>query len=91
MCADAEQAFYDDLYRGIVRKAGIGGVWEDAALEGVEITVREDAENTYFFAQNFGRQGVRIRIPEGAVLFGPADGHLAPLGGVVVRMKKVEN
>ncbi len=88
VCADAEQAFYDDLYRGIVREVGIGGVWEDAALEGVEISVREGDGETYFFAQNFGRQEVRIRLPEGQTLFGPADGNLVPLGGVVVRMGK---
>lgn len=85
VCADAEQDFYDDLYRTLVRETGIEGILDEAVPEGVEVTSRSDGQSDYIFIQNFNRFGTRLRLPEGEVLFGPADGVLKPLQSVVIR------
>lgn len=88
VCADAEQAFYDDLYRTLAQEAGIEGVLGEAVPDGVEVTSRNDGRSDYIFIQNFNRFEIRMQLPEGEVLFGPADGVLKPLQSVVIRKEK---
>lgn len=88
VCADAEQAFYDDLYRTLTREAGIEGILGGAVPDGVEVTSRSGEEADYIFIQNFNRFETRMNLPEGEVLFGPADGLLKPLQSVVIRKTK---
>lgn len=88
ICADAEQGFYDDLYRLLAQEAKVTGIWNSDIPEGVEVTTRSDGRNDYVFIQNFNRFETGMRLPEGEVLFGPADGSLKPLESVVIRKAK---
>lgn len=87
VCADAEQSFYDDLYKKLVKEAGVSGVWDDIP-DGVEVTVREDEQHAYVFIQNFNRFETSMKLPAGEVLLGPSHGILKPLDNVVVRIEK---
>lgn len=88
VCADMEQAFYDDLYRILVREAGITEIWKEEIPEGVELTVRSGREADYVFLQNFGPEAVRMKLPEGEVLFGNGDGNMAHLESIVLKTAK---
>lgn len=85
VCADAEQGFYEDLYRKLICEAGIGGILKADIPEGVEITARRGETADYVFIQNFSRSEVELKLPEGKVLYGPEDGRLRPLESAVVR------
>lgn len=87
VCADAEQAFYDDLYRRLAAEAGVAGIWEEAVPEGVEVTRRKGGDAEYVFLQNFSRHPVSVRLPEGTVLFGPKSGTMNPLESIVIRVR----
>ena len=89
VCADFEQAFYDELYRKIVSDAGI----RRAILhipEGVEVTSRENDKAEYLFVQNFSRSAVEIKLPTDLyeVWMGTYDGTIASLGTVVLKKRK---
>lgn len=88
VCADAEQSFYDDLYRILAREAGVSGIWDGEIPEGIEVTTRSDGQNDYVFIQNFNRFETKVALPEGEVIFGAADGALKPLQSVVIRKTK---
>lgn len=88
VCADAEQSFYDDLYRILAREAGVSGIWDGEIPEGIEVTTRSDGQNDYVFIQNFNRFETKVALPEGEVIFGAADGALKPLQSVVIRKIK---
>lgn len=85
VCADAEQAFYDDLYEKLVREAGIERIFDGQIPDGVEVSERTKDGASYVFIQNFNRHRVQVALPEGSVLYGRADGCLEPLEGVVIR------
>ncbi len=87
ICADAEQAFYDDLYRGLTELAGVRGPLPGGVPEGVEVTLREDGRDRYLFLQNYGDKPVEIELPKGEILYGSPES-LAPLSGIVIRMSK---
>lgn len=87
VCADAEQAFYDDLYRRLAAEAGVAGIWEEAVPEGVEVTRRKGGDAEYVFLQNFSRHPVSVRLPEGTVLFGPESGTMNPLESIVIKVR----
>lgn len=91
VCADMEQAFYDDLYRNLVREAGISAIWKEEIPEGVEVTVRSSGQADYVFLQNFGPETVRMKLPEGEVLFGNADGSMAHLENIVVKVEEMSH
>lgn len=88
--ADAEQAFYDDLYAEIGREAGVRGAFAEAIPEGVAVSVREDADYAYIFIQNYNAQPTPFSPEtEGAeVLLGELDGGLKPFSTVVLKRKK---
>lgn len=88
VCADAEQGFYDDLYRKLIREAGIKGMMEGDIPKGVEITVRKGKTADYVFVQNFNRTAAEVMLPEGDVLYGSADGVLNPLQSAVIRVPR---
>ena len=52
--------------------------------EGIEVTSRESEEGELIFIQNFGEKEEEITLPDGRVLFGRADGKLAPMDNVVI-------
>lgn len=65
VCADAEQAFYDDLYRSLADRAGIDRPVETIP-DGFEVTTRcsEDAE--FIFIQNFNAAPAPFPVPKDA-------------------------
>lgn len=88
VCADAEQSFYDDLYRRLTAQAGLESLMEGEIPEGVEVTSRENETAKYIFIQNFNREAVSLALPEGTVIYGNEGGEIEALGGVVVRIEK---
>mgnify|MGYP002510238699 CR=1 FL=1 len=85
VCADMEQAFYDDFYRALAVKAGIIQNQREQIPEGVEVTVRSGREADYVFLQNFGPEAVQVKLPEGEVLFGNAQGNMNHLESIVLK------
>ena len=75
VCADFEQSFYDELYRKIVKEAGIERVIKHIP-EGVEVSTRKAADTEYIFIQNFNRQPVEMNLPvfEYSIFMGEYDG-----------------
>lgn len=55
----------------------------------MEVTVRSSGQADYVFLQNFGPETVRMKLPEGEVLFGNADGSMAHLENIVVKVKEM--
>ena len=88
VCADAEQSFYDDLYRVLAEQAGLEGPVKGEIPAGVEVTSRETETAKYIFIQNFNREAVSLALPEGTVIYGDESGEIQALGGVVIRVEK---
>ena len=90
ICADAEQAFYDDLYADIAAQAEVKRVFAQPIPDGIAVSVREDAENAYIFIQNYNAQPTAFSPDlEGAeVLLGVMDGEMKPFSTVILRKKK---
>lgn len=61
VCADAEQSFYDDLYRMLCADAGIRGPLSCPLPEGVEVTTREGRNAEFIFIQNYA--GGEVKLP----------------------------
>ena len=60
ICADAEQAFYDDLYCRLVKETGILKPFAEPLPEGIEVTTRRKGQETFVFLQNFNRVPVSV-------------------------------
>lgn len=90
VCADMEQAFYDDIYGRILEEGGIEGVLgKERVPEGMEAGSRETEENVYLFLQNFNPGEVEVTLPAHAeVLLGDAAGKIPGFGTVVLRKEK---
>ncbi len=88
VCADMEQGFYDDLYRILAGEAGLRSPWPEEIPEGVELTVRSSREADYVFLQNFGRETVELKLPEGEVLMGSRDGRMEHLEAIVLKLER---
>lgn len=72
--ADAEQKFYDDCYRVLVKEADVSVLIEGTIPEEIEVGSRSTAEAEYLFIQNFGNEAVDISGMklDGTVLHGKA-------------------
>ena len=60
VCADFEQAFYDDFCRKLAEEKGL----ERAAAEipeGLDVATREDEKYKYLFVQNYGAEPLHFR------------------------------
>ena len=86
VCADAEQAFYDDFYERLTKEAGISPILPTEIPDGVEVTSRSGENADYIFFQNFNRHDVKVQLPEGEVIFGDKEGNMKPLGNIVVKI-----
>lgn len=86
ICADMEQAFYDDIYARLVVDAEISRPVRKIP-EGVEITTRENGLAEYLFVQNFNSRKAEIEIPqpEYQVLYGNYDGSIHKYDTVVFK------
>ena len=88
VCADFEQGFYDEVYRKIVKEAGVKRVVAHIP-EGVEVSVRRNQDTDYVFVQNFNRQPVEVKLPveQYPVWLGKYDGTIDRFGTVVLKGK----
>lgn len=87
ICADFEQAFYDDLYRKIAGSAGVCGPVSHIP-SGVEVTTRENDSAKFVFIQNFNRHDVAMELPAGDILLGEYDGNIKSFGTVILKQGK---
>ena len=88
VCADAEQAFYDDLYEKLAKEAGVSPILPTEIPDGVEVTGRSGENVEYIFFQNFNRSDVKVNLPKGEVIFGDKEGNMKPLGNIVVKISR---
>ncbi len=88
VCADAEQAFYDDFYERLTKEAGISPILPIEIPDGVEVTSRSGENADYIFFQNFNRRDMKVQLPEGEVIFGDKEGNMKPLGNIVVKISR---
>ena len=92
ICADVEEAFYEDLYKKIVDDTDIilpfAGKCEIPAE--VEVTTRYGENETYIFVQNFGRQPAKLglNMDEIELLYGEKGEEIKPLKTWIIREKK---
>lgn len=88
ICADMEQAFYDDVYARVLEKHHIEGLLPGIP-ECVEVSSRETEAHTYLFIQNYGRETLRMALPAGAeILLGVSPEHLPGMSTTILRIKK---
>ena len=75
ICADMEQAFYDDVYRRVMEQneiKSIVGTWR--VPDGVEVTCRETDMETFIFVQNYNRFDITIPLqPDLEILVGGSE------------------
>ena len=88
VCADAEQAFYEDLYRKLAGDMGLCCPAPGGLPEGVELTSRETADRIFYFAQNFSEKEAVLSLPKGEILYGKNSDVLKPLENLVLVVKK---
>ena len=88
VAADAEKEFQVEFLRRIAEKAGISCGVEGEIPEGLEITIRENSEATYYIYQNWGSQTVEIPLPKGEIqtLYGETEKGLEPYGLAVLKV-----
>ena len=89
ICADFEQAFYDELYRKAAADAGVKRVVTHIP-QGVEVTTRESEKAVYVIVQNFNRQTAEVALPteEYPVWMGSYDGTIGRFETVILRKEK---
>ncbi|WP_167958471.1 beta-galactosidase [Anaerosporobacter faecicola] len=63
ICADFEQDFYDDLCRELVKEKQLNE-FVYGLPDGIEVTTRETDTHRYLFVQNFGREAIRMELPD---------------------------
>ncbi len=87
ICADTEQAFYDDLYKEILKEADIAPVYPEAVPEGVFVTSRKSETAEYIFIQNFHPQAVEFSpcLPNARVIFGEESETMPGFSTVVLK------
>ena len=83
-----EQAFYDDLFKGVAEEAGVKSLAE-AVPEGVAVNVRQSENAEYLFIQNFSRKGVAVPVTgEYQEIYGTGSEVLAPLQTRVLKFER---
>ena len=86
--ADMEQAFYDDLFKGVAEEAGVKSLAE-AVPEGVSVNVRQSENAEYLFIQNFSRKEVVVPVTgEYQEIYGTGSEVLAPLQTRVLKFER---
>jgi len=90
IAADAEQAFYDDLYRHVVDEAQVERILDCRIPEGVEVNSRQTEEAEYVFVQNYNREAVEMDLgnEEHELVYGKNGTVLPPFGTVVLMRRK---
>lgn len=89
VCADFEQAFFDDVYEKILGEAGVRSVIRNIPV-GVEVMTRENEAAEYVFIQSFNRHADAIELPlnDYEILMGAYDGTIPAFGTIVLKRSK---
>ena len=88
VCADMEEAFYQEFYPKVIAEAGLSPVLPEIPY-GVSVNSRENAEAEYIFVQNFARETVKIQRPDDyTVLYGANTDEFKPLESRIWKRKK---
>ena len=88
VCADMEEAFYQEFYPKVVAEAGLKPALTEIP-QGVSVNSRENADAEYLFVQNFARETVKIHRPEDyTVLYGANVDEFKPLESRIWKRKK---
>ncbi|OYP28249.1 hypothetical protein CG709_07010 [Lachnotalea glycerini] len=89
ICADMEQAFYDDLLEAIQKEANLEKPLSYIP-KGVEVTTRESDEAIYLIIQNFNPDSVDMTLPlqEYTIIYGENTQKLAGFATVVLKKMK---
>ena len=90
ICADMEQAFYDDLYKKVAAENGVTPILKGIELpEGVEITSRRTEKEEYVFLQNWKKETVCLEISgKWDILLGRNKNQVQPLETIVLKRKR---
>ncbi|MCD8366065.1 MAG: beta-galactosidase trimerization domain-containing protein, partial [Clostridiales bacterium] len=89
VCADAEQAFYDDVYAQILKEAGVARILDQEIPDGVAVSSRRSEDTEYIFVQNFNAVPVAF-CPDtagGKVIFGEDEAEMKPFSTVILERK----
>jgi beta-galactosidase len=65
VAADFDEEFQEDFAEALTRKLDIQGVVPGVIPEGLEVTLREKDDASYYIYQNFGKSPVQLPLPEG--------------------------
>ena len=89
VCADMEQAFYDEAYKHLVEQANIKQLFADVPV-GIEITTRDSEDAQYIFIQNFGdRKAIMTELgTDYELLFGTSKTSLEKYDTVILKRMK---
>lgn len=88
ICADMEEDFYTDVYKKILKQAGIREILPNIPKD-VEVSIREDENYQYVFIQNYAKEPVAITLPLNCeVLEGEYDGMIQGMSTIVIRIPK---
>lgn len=87
ICADMEEAFYQDLYKKLITQKGIETIINRDIPEGVEVTSRVSEKYNYIFIQNFNRMPVKMNLTgwEDKIIFGKYNGTIKEFGTVIFK------
>lgn len=90
ICADMEQAFYDDVYAKVLEQNQILPILPGLKVpEGVEVSSRESETAVYIFIQNFRKDTVTLDLPEDLeLMLGESREKLSSYGTMVLRKEK---
>ncbi len=90
ICADMEQAFYDEVYSRLIAQSELQPIIPGLKLPaGVEITSRENEQDVFVFVQNYLSETVNLVLPgEYELIFGEKHEEIKPLETMIFRRKK---
>lgn len=85
ICADMEQAFYDDFYRNILKSLHMEFPLPQPVPAGVDVSVRENDKVRYTMITNFSDREQMIETSGTKVIYGPQNGVMKPLDSMILR------
>lgn len=89
ICADMEQAFYDDVYGEVMRQRGILPPVPGLKIpDGVEVSTRESESAVYIFIQNFGKEEAVLELPQDLELIFGERRDRVPVYGTLVLARR---
>lgn len=90
VAADADEQFYEDFFKGVLKDRGICSGVGGELPAAVEFTVRENEKARYYIYQNFGSEAAEIPQPKEAVtwIYGNGTEKLAVYGLAVAKATK---